>query len=368
MAFDFIVAGGGLVGSSIAYGLARQGLSVAVVDGGDRSLRASRGNFGLVWVQGKGWDYAPYAQWTLQAADLWPGFAAELGDETGIDIDYRRSGGMEFCLDETEWQQRAAEMDAVRAHTDGAFAYEMLEHREVKQRIPQISNAVIGASYSPQDGHVNPLQLLQALQQGMERLQVRYLPNRTIQRIDTGQGGFQVVTNAGVVAAEKMVLCAGLGNRDLGAALGMEIPVVVDRGEIMISERLQPFLDLPTLQVRQTAQGTVQIGDSNEAVGLDDGTDPSVLQNMARRAVTMFPLLARVRLVRAWGALRIMTPDHNPIYQQSADHSGAFAVTCHSGVTLTAIHSGPVADWISGRRVPPLIEHFSTDRFHVSSV
>ncbi len=62
MEYEFIVAGGGLVGSSIAYGLARQKYKVAVLDGGDRSFRASRGNFGLVWVQGKDWDYAPYAQ------------------------------------------------------------------------------------------------------------------------------------------------------------------------------------------------------------------------------------------------------------------------------------------------------------------
>ncbi len=72
--YDFIIVGGGLVGSSVAYGLGRNKYKVAVLDGGDRSLRASRGNFGLVWVQGKGWDYAPYARWTGQAASLWPEF------------------------------------------------------------------------------------------------------------------------------------------------------------------------------------------------------------------------------------------------------------------------------------------------------
>ena len=366
MDYDFIVAGGGLVGSSIAYGLARQKCRVAVLDGGDRSFRASRGNFGLVWVQGKGWDYAPYARWTGEAADLWPEFAQTLRNETGTGIDYQRSGGMHFCLDEQEWNGRVQEMETIRQHTGGSFEYEMLDHDQLKKQIPQISDAVLGASYSPRDGHVNPLYLLQALQQGMNCHGVKYFPNQNIDKIEAKQGGFFAHASQGIVAAGAIILCAGLGNRRLGEMLDMDIPVLVDRGQIMITERLQPFLDLPTLHVRQTAEGTVQIGDSHEDVGLDDGTSPSVLQKIAHRAVTMFPFLARVKLVRAWGALRVLTPDHKPIYQQSKTCPGAFTVTCHSGVTLAAMHAGPVARWIAGNQDAELIRQFGIDRFNVS--
>jgi len=367
MEYDFIVVGGGLVGSSIAYGLARQNYKVAVLDGGDRSFRASRGNFGLVWVQGKGADFAPYAQWTGQAAGLWPELVAELANKTGLGIDYQRSGGMHFCLDEAEWDERVQEMEQVREHTNGSFEYEMLNHAQLKKQIPQISSAVLGASYSPQDGHVNPLYLLQALQQGMDYHQVDYFPDQAIDRIEAKQGGFFAHSTQGILSAEKIAICAGLNNRRLGEMLGMDIPVVVDRGQIMITERLQPFLNFPTLHVRQTAEGTVQIGYSHEDVGLDDGSSPSVLKKLASRAVSMFPLLARVGLVRAWGALRVMTPDHNPIYQQSANCPGAFTVTCHSGVTLAAMHAGPVAGWIAGNCELDLINHFSADRFDVST-
>ena len=73
--YDAIVIGGGLVGSAIAYGLAREGLRVALVDEGDVAYRASRGNFGLVWVQSKG-DGAPhYQRWTRRSADQWPALA-----------------------------------------------------------------------------------------------------------------------------------------------------------------------------------------------------------------------------------------------------------------------------------------------------
>src|SRR6266705_5384568 len=76
--YDAIVIGGGLVGSAIAYGLARAGLKAALLDEGDVAYRASRGNFGLVWVQSKG-DGAPhYQRWTRCSADQWPALAAEL--------------------------------------------------------------------------------------------------------------------------------------------------------------------------------------------------------------------------------------------------------------------------------------------------
>jgi glycine/D-amino acid oxidase-like deaminating enzyme len=88
--YDAIVIGGGLVGSAIAYGLVRARLRVALLDEGDVAFRASRGNFGLVWVQSKG-DGAPhYQRWTRLSADEWPALAAELEARTGICVGHQR--------------------------------------------------------------------------------------------------------------------------------------------------------------------------------------------------------------------------------------------------------------------------------------
>src|ERR1700677_5151984 len=84
--YDAIVIGGGLVGSAIAYGLARENLKTALIDEGDVAFRASRGNFGLVWVQSKGFGAPHYQRWTRLSAEEWPKLAAELGARTGIAV------------------------------------------------------------------------------------------------------------------------------------------------------------------------------------------------------------------------------------------------------------------------------------------
>jgi len=162
-----------------------------------------------------------------------------------------------------------------------------------------------------------------------------------------------------------LVLAAGLGNLSLAPQVGLSIPVKPNRGQVLICERIARFLDYPTGHVRQTDEGTVQLGDSKEDVGFDDGTTPEIMASIARRAVTMFPLLAGIKVIRAWGALRIMTQDGYPVYQESRECPGAYLVTCHSGITLAAGHAGPLADWIAGGNPPAGIASFSGDRFHV---
>ena len=88
---DLIVVGAGLVGSAIAWGARRAGAEVVLLDEGDIALRAARGNFGLIWLQGKGVGVPPYMHWSQRAGKIWPDLAAELAEATGGGV--RRSHG-----------------------------------------------------------------------------------------------------------------------------------------------------------------------------------------------------------------------------------------------------------------------------------
>lgn len=360
---DVLVLGGGLVGSAVAYGLAREGAKVTVIDQDDGGFRASRGNFGLVWIQGKGYGLTPYARWSRSSATRWPALAASLLEESGVDVALRQPGGFHLCFSDDELAEREKRLSTLQAELNGDYPYRLLGAHELRDLLPAIGPEVIGASYTPMDGHVNPLKLLRALHAGMRRRGVQLVNGDGAERIVPEPGGFVVHGKRGVWRAPRVVLCAGLGNRALAPHVGLHAPVAPNRGQILVSERVAPFLHHPTMNVRQTDEGTVQFGDSMEEVGYNDFTTTNVLSNIAQRGVRAFPLLKHVRLVRTWAALRVYSPDGFPIYDESARYPGAFVVTCHSGVTLAAAHAMRIAPWIAGGAMPEEIPAFTGSRF-----
>lgn len=361
---DALVVGGGLVGAAIAYGLACEGLSTTVLDEGDVALRASRGNFGLVWVQSKGLGNPTYQRWSRSSSELWLELAARLKEETGIDVGHHRPGGVCVCLDDEELINRTCMMQAMQAQMgEDGFEYRMLDHGELKELLPGIGPRVVGASWSPYDGHTNPLYTLRALHAGLLARGGQYVSEARVRSLSCTAGVFSAETARGRFQAERLVLAAGLGSRALAPQVGLNIPVFPVRGQILVTERIPPLLRMPTIILRQTDEGGVMIGESREEGRSDDQSGIEVVHRLAARAVATFPILAGVRMVRTWAALRVMSPDGYPIYQQSESFPGAFAATCHSGVTLAGAHALRYARYVAQRGLPPEFEIFHGHRF-----
>jgi glycine/D-amino acid oxidase-like deaminating enzyme len=364
--FDAIVIGGGLVGTAIGYGLARAGLGVALVDEGDVAYRASRGNFGLVWVQTKGLGAPHYQRWTRASAETWPALAGELADRTGIDVGLEQKGGVQLCLGPDELAKRGAMMQQMQREAGNfGFEYRMLDRAELAAMLPGLGPAVSGASWTPYDGHANSLALFHALHRGFAGKGGTYLPNRTVTDAGVAPRDFRIAFGGETIGAPIVVLAAGLGNAELAPLFGLSAPVRPQRGQILVTERTSRAWPIPLGSIRQTPEGSILLGSSEEEVGFDTGQKPEIMQKIARRAVLSFPWIAELQIVRAWAALRVMPPDGLPIYDESERFPGAFTANCHSGVTLAGAHANLFAPMVAAGALDPVLAPFSAKRFDV---
>ena len=362
---EITIVGGGVVGLSVAMGLLDAGHRVQVLDGVDSDMRASQGNFGLIWGQGKGWNFAPYAKWTYAALAKWPAFGRRLTDLSGMDIAVEQNGGFEFFTNADEMDEFAGMLANQQAHLGNRVNHEILTGDEVRRQIRGIGRDVVGASFSQTDGHVNPLRLLRALRLAVKALGGRITMDAHVTKITPATGGgFDLTLADGQqIGTGKVILSAGLGAMKLAGDLGFKTRIRPQRGELLITEKLGERLPFLSSTIRQVDEGGIQIGGTKADAGMDDSETLNVMAGLAKHAVAVFPALADVRVVRAWGALRVMSPDGFPVYAQSQRHSDAYLVTCHSGVTLAPLHASTLADWIENTTNAPDLEAFDEHRF-----
>lgn len=365
---DLVIIGAGLVGSALAWGLARSGQRPLLLDGEDLSLRASRANFALIWVQGKGLGAPHYARWTMKAARLWPQFAAELKETSGIDVALRQRGAFTFALTDTELENAKADTETV-AHELGkdAATHSVLGHSETAKMVPAIGHDVIGSVYSPLDGDVNSLRLLRALHTGMINLGALYEPHCEVTEIIPQSNGFLIKGAWGEVFAQRTILAAGTGNSRLAQMVGVNAPTTRSKGQILVTEKCAPFFPYTSATLRQADEGGVMIGDSQETHTDSITTNQDISTVLADRAIRTFPCLGSVNVIRSWAGFRVKTPDGLPIYQQSEKFPGAFVAMCHSGVTLASNHALIIADQIAAQKGNLADNAFSARRFHVQT-
>lgn len=360
---NVIVIGAGVVGMSIAYGLIKKGVNITLVDEGNQGFKASTGNFGLVWCQGKGFENQSYSRITFESCLAWQSFADTLEQDSGLSVDYENKGGLYFLFDEDSHNQRIKRLESIYNDSSQKIEYDMLSRDTLRNEYPAIGDDVFSASYCKYDGTCDPLKLVYALRTAIMNLGGTIISDAKVTSIKSDQQKTTVVFNDQKLTSSKVVIAAGLGNTELSQYVGMNTPLKAIKGQIVVSQRMPSVLTIPSLQVRQTSEGTVICGDSHEDVGLKTNTTVEVLRSITKRAIKILPTLASKNVNRAWGALRVMTPDTVPIYEQSQQNMNVFNVSCHSGVTLAAFHANELAEHIKNGVFPDSLASFKGDRF-----
>ena len=153
--------------------------------------------------------------------------------------------------------------------------------------------------------------------------------------------------------------------------VGVEIPVIPARGQILLTEPAPRFIRRVVRgaepAARQTRRGNVLIGSTVENVGFDKRVTTGMIGHFARGVLQHFPRLRGLQVIRTWAGLRPATPDNNPIIQLLEEPAGFCLATGHSrrGICYAPGTGQLVAQMITGEPPSIPLEPFTLGRFAV---
>jgi glycine oxidase len=348
--WDVIVAGGGIIGLSLARELRKRDARVLVVERGEPGHEASSAAAGML-VDAEEETLPALRELARASARMYPEFAHILLDESGIDVDLRDQGTMVFA--------RSGESYA------GPDA-ERLSASDVARLEPALAEVGLPAFYL-KERSVDPRALVRAALQAAKHRGVDFVTGTTVTELllsDARVAG--VRTERSSYGAPVVVNCAGAW---AGQILSHHFPTRPVKGQMLAvvgGPKLRHVVRSPDVYLVRRTDGRILIGSTVEEAGYDKRTDVDTIHRLYQAAIRLVPALAEARILEDWAGLRPGTPDNLPILGATST-PGYFVAAGHfrDGILLTPVTAYLIAQVIAGARPDYDISAFSPARFQV---
>jgi sarcosine oxidase, subunit beta len=368
---DVAIIGAGISGAATAWELARAGVRVTLIDRYGPAAMASGWTLAGVRQSGRHPAELPLAQ---EAVRLWATLDTALDGETF----YRRHGNLRLARSEAEIpvidrliaEQSAAGLEIAR----------LGDAREIRSVAPAISDAILMASFCPSDGHADPKASVAAFVRAAERAGAITRFGERVLAIET-QGGkvAGLRTDRGIIAADRVVLAAGIFGNELLGPLGLRVPLDVQVVSVLQTTPVAPLLDQvigvanADVAGRQEASGRFRVTSGVEPWdgAMEDGATPVVRPDAQSLAGTVakfghaVPAFRSMRIEQIWAGLIDMTPDALPVIEASPDIDGLVIAMGFSGhgFCLGPVTGRILADLVQGRDPALPLAPFALARF-----
>lgn len=366
---DVIIVGGGIIGSSIAYYLAKKGTSVIVLEGSDHiGNGGSSRNGGGVRQSGRDPRELPLVMYGIK--NFWP----TLSEELEVDCEYHQDGNLR--LGKTEKHRQILEGLTERAVKVG-LDVRMIDGDEVRRINPYLSDEVICASWCPTDGHANPLTTTLGYYKMARRLGAHFITGEKVVELRKIKGKLrQVITPNNVYEADTVVVAAGYDSRKILGTVGIDIPMAQAMIECLVTEAEPHMFDqmLGTAEAdfygHQTKHGSFVFGGTSgfEAVNKDNGTP--ICSSMTascecRGIMKYFPALADAKIVRTWSGWVDQVQDGVPVLGNVSEVPGLVLAAgfCGHGFGIAPGVAYNIAELITTGTSPVDMHELRYDRF-----
>ncbi len=332
---DVIIIGGGIIGNSTAFYLAKKGCSVIVLEKSDSiGNGGSSRNGGGVRQSGRDKRELPLAMYGVE--NLWPNLAEELE----MDVEYYQKGNLR--LGKTDAHIKILENLTSNANSLG-LDVKMISGEEAKDICPYLSDDVIGASWCQTDGHANPMLATLAYYRKARQMGATFITGEEVKQIKKIKGrARQVVTSTNIYEGETIILAAGYESRNIAATVGIDVPMNQALLEVLVTEA-QPSMFYQMLGTaaadfygHQSKHGSFVFGGSSgfEGVNKDNGspvTNSLTASCICRGIMNYFPCLADAKIVRTWAGWIDVCADQVPVISQVEEVPGLILACAFTG-------------------------------------
>ena len=335
-----VVIGGGIVGACIAWRIACRGQRVTLLDKAEPGSGASSHSF--AWVNAGAKEPIGYHNLNRRSLEMWPRFAAALGDDVGL-----RWGG------KVSWETEPAAAEQLIARVNQLQSWGYPSRRVSADELAELEpgleiGPVAAAEYSENEGQVEPQMVVDACMRRMNELGASMHSGVAVVAFDRDTDGNirAVQTDSGDFQADTVVLAAGTDTTALAAMSGVHIPQAESPGVVIRTTPLPPLLhNVPVvyapplgdgrreIHLRQCADGRFMIGEGDQESLAEDDTQ-SHADDLLARAARYLPGLAEAKAIPVPVGWRPMPLDGYPTLGYTLESPNLYIALTHSGVTL----------------------------------
>ena len=378
-----LIIGGGVIGTSIAYHLAKQNARVTLVEAGDLASGSSGACDGLVFMQSK----KPGIHLSLAMESL--KLFETLQNDLPVDIEFKKTGGLVAISNDTEYSA----MEKYVAEQQGiGLDVQLLDSIQTHEKEPLLSSSVIGAAFSPLDAQVNPIALTLGFALAAKGNHAEILTRTKVLDVLTDNNRVVgVATSEGRIAADIVVNAAGSMAGRIAEMLDIQMPVKPRRGQIVVTHAGKRILDHclisagyiaakydPVLagtagqgiSMEQADNGNLLLGSTREFVGFDKNITVAGIRDIIKQTASVLPALSQFQVIRTFAGLRPFTPDGLPLLGPVKTLDGFVMAAGHEGdgIALSPITGHLMAQALLQKDMDIELEPFSPDRFESGSV
>ena len=363
---DVVVVGGGVIGCSVAYHLRGLGLSTLVLESGQMGGQATRAAAGMLAPLTESRGPGPFLELGLRSLAMFEPLADALREESGVDVELRRSGLLLLALDAAEERDLRERLAWLRELDAGV---RWLTPTEVRELEPLATEAVCGALFVPREGHISSTRWLDALALAARRRGVQMREGcPVIGVLADGGRATGVLTAEGPVSCGHVVIAAGAWAGLLAANLGIRVPVFPVRGQVL-ALRGRPVSGVILFgrpgYVVSKPDGSVIVGATEDEVGFDNRVTAGGMLQLLEVVPAIAPALAGAQFLRAWAGLRPASADLLPVIGPAPGLEGVTLAGGHyrNGILLSPVTGALVAKLIAQGEMDPMLGPLNPARF-----